>query len=94
MAADAHGDPFHLPPSSLYLGVQHVSSKKQLRRQRKEQRARQSARKSRINPATAFILVTIALVVIVGFIASWRGESPGEPPWPGAVWSADHGHWH
>lgn len=72
-----------------------MSSKKQLRRKRKEERAKQAAQNKGMNPATKFILITLALIVVVGFIATWRGDAPDEPaPWPGAVWSAEHGHWH
>lgn len=70
-----------------------MSSKKKLRQQRREKRA--AERRTRgMNPATKFILATIALVVILGIVASLRGGPGGEAPWPGAVWSEAHGHWH
>lgn len=70
-----------------------MSSKKQLRRKRRQQNAA-NTRNRKINPATAFILVTVALIVIVGIVASLRSSDVGAPPWPGAVWSPEHGHWH
>jgi hypothetical protein len=68
-----------------------MSSKKQLRRKRQQQKAAQ--RRKGINPATVFIVVTVAVLVIVGIVASMRGPDP-RAPWPGAVWSEEHGHWH
>jgi hypothetical protein len=67
-----------------------MSSKKQLRRKRKQQRAEQ---RPGINPATAFILVVAVLVVLIGVVAVVKGGDP-TPPREGAVWSAEHGHWH
>lgn len=70
-----------------------MSSKKQLRRKRQQQRAAERQHRKGVNPATLFILVTVAIFVIVGIVASLRGPNPNAP-WPGAVWSEEHGHWH
>lgn len=66
-----------------------MSSKKQ----RRQQRRRQDAEKPRFNPATAFILAIVAALLVVGIAAAVIGSDP-TPPRPGAVWSAEHGHWH
>lgn len=71
-----------------------MSSKKQLRRKRKQEKA-EAARTKGVNPATAFIVIVLVAFVIVGLVAVLRGgPDVGPPPWPGAVWSAEHGHWH
>jgi hypothetical protein len=42
-----------------------------------------------------FIGSIAAVVLVLGVVAMiFRGEGPGTPPWPGAVWSEQHGHWH
>jgi hypothetical protein len=48
------------------------------------------------NPATLFILIVGAalLVIVVGALLLGGSAGAGEPPWPGAVWSPSHGHWH
>jgi hypothetical protein len=69
-----------------------MSSKKQLRRKRRQEKA--AARSQGFNPARAFILVVIVVFVLVGVIATLRGTDREPPPWPGAVWSEEHGHWH
>jgi hypothetical protein len=68
-----------------------MSSKKQVRRKRREQRA--AARGKGINPAKAFILVMVGLVVLIGVVALIAGRG-AQPPRPGMVWSQEHGHWH
>jgi hypothetical protein len=71
-----------------------MSSKKARRRERQEQA--QDGRKSRFTPVTLFLLsigLVIALVVAATVVLGDRSDQ-GEPPWPGAVWSAAHGHWH
>lgn len=70
-----------------------MSSKKKLRQKRREQNATQ--RRKGIDPGVAFILITAALVVVIGVVAALvGGPERGTPPRPGAVWSAEHGHWH
>lgn len=71
-----------------------MSSKKALRRQRAEKK--RAERKKGLNPATLFILVIgilLALIVVSVYVFGEAG-GPGDPPWPGAVWSPSHGHWH
>lgn len=71
-----------------------MSSKKARRRKRKQQEQERGGRK--LNPATVFILsIAIAILLTVGSVIAFTDRSgPGQPPWPGAVWSPDHGHWH
>jgi hypothetical protein len=70
-----------------------VSSKKQLRRERRQQE-KTGKTGTKVNPAVLFVLSILAVVLILGSVAFFvRGESE-PPPWPGAVWSAEHGHWH
>jgi hypothetical protein len=68
-----------------------MSSKKELRRRRAIEERERS--KPKVNSALIFVLVAVAaLLVIVG--VAYLLYDPGEPPWPGAVWSSLHGHWH
>lgn len=71
-----------------------MSSKKSLRRKRRE--AEQGRSHSERNPVTLFILViaTALFLLVGGAMLFGGGSSPGDPPWPGAVWSSSHGHWH
>ena len=72
-----------------------MSSKKELRRKRRE--AEQEAHKGgKVNPAWMFILgIALTLGLLVGgYVLLGGGSGMGEPPWPGAVWSEAHGHWH
>ena len=71
-----------------------MSSKKARRRERQEQN--QDSGRRKLSPVTLFILsIGLALLVTV-FVAVVFGDrsAPGDPPWPGAIWSAAHGHWH
>jgi len=71
-----------------------MSSKKTRRRERQKQK--QQGRSGRFNPATLFmvgIFVTIVLLVAGALVFGDR-SAQDEPPWPGAVWSAEHNHWH
>ena len=70
-----------------------MSSKKQLRRARRE-RAAQEKTHGKWNPVTLFIVSIAALVLVLGVASFFLGEDHGPPPWPGAVWSSLHGHWH
>jgi hypothetical protein len=68
-----------------------MSSKKARRRKAQEQAQDGSHRT--LSPATLFMIgigMALALVVFGAVILSDREE----PPFPGAVWSAAHGHWH
>ena len=68
-----------------------MSSKKARRRKLQEQTQDRSRRS--ISPATILILgigLALRLTVVGSFIFGGREE----PPFPGAVWSAEHGHWH
>jgi len=71
-----------------------MSSKKARRRARQEQI--QNGRRSRFSPVTLFMLsigLVISLIVVVTIVFGDRSDR-GEPPRPGAVWSAAHQHWH
>jgi hypothetical protein len=70
-----------------------VSSKKQLRRARqaKEQEEKQ---RIKVNPVWLFLVSIAALVVVAGVVTFFFGADHGPPPWPGAVWSPLHNHWH
>ena len=70
-----------------------MSSKKALRRERVERQEAESRRRGRPGPVALFIIaVGVALVGTVA-VAFFVGDRP-EPPYPGAVWSEAHGHWH
>jgi len=73
-----------------------MSSKKSVRKQKKEAAQAQAASKGSRDPSRRLLVyVGLALVLIVGVAYFLRGtNSPGDPPWPGAVWSQAHGHWH
>ena len=68
-----------------------MSSKKQLRRERQQQQ--DTTPKPRFSPVSIFLLSIAALVLVAGVIGSLVGTDR-EPPWPGAMWSEAHGHWH
>ena len=71
-----------------------MSSKKARRKKRREE-AKKEAKKG-MNPALLFILaIGVAVLATVAVSMTLGGSSaPGDPPWPGAVWSEAHGHWH
>jgi hypothetical protein len=69
-----------------------VSSKKQLRRAR--QAKEQEEKKRKVNPVWLFLVSIAALVVVAGVVTFFFGADHGPPPWPGAVWSPLHNHWH
>lgn len=72
-----------------------MSSKKDLRRKRREQELEEKKARGSLNPAWKFIIgIALTLALIAGGYMVLGGGGPGEPPWPGAVWSAAHGHWH
>lgn len=71
-----------------------MSSKKALRRKQRKEETEDGKRG--VSPVTFFI-VGIGLAVLVTLAVSLflgGGSGPGDPPWPGATWSAAHGHWH
>ena len=71
-----------------------MSSKKARRRERQDQK--QEGRRTGLSPATLFILAIGAALVVIVVASVVFGDRPGrdEAPWPGAVWSPAHGHWH
>jgi hypothetical protein len=71
-----------------------MSSKKALRRERKEQE--EAGRSKRLSPVTLFMLSIggAVLLTIAGALLLTDRSDRGEPPFPGAVWSAPHDHWH
>lgn len=71
-----------------------MSSKSARRRERRK--AEQQVKTRKANPAIVFILViggVVLALVVAGLVFGIPG-GPGDPPWPGAVWDAGHGHWH
>jgi hypothetical protein len=70
-----------------------MSSKKQIRRQQRE-RSEEVKKRSRLNPATLFIFGVVAAVLVMGVFAFFFQSDANRPPWPGAVWSPQHNHWH
>lgn len=72
-----------------------MSSKKKLRR-RQRTAQKEQARQGKANPAWLFILgIVLVIGLTLGGVAIFGDRSgPGDPPWPGAVWSPAHGHWH
>ena len=66
-----------------------MSSKKA--RRRKEQAQERSRRT--LSPVTIFIL-GIGLVLVLVVLGTVIFGDREEPPFPGAVWSEQHGHWH
>lgn len=72
-----------------------MSSKKQVRKKRREREQEERERTGR-NPAVLFVLgITAAIALTLGAFVLFGGSSgPGDPPFPGAVWSAAHDHWH
>jgi hypothetical protein len=70
-----------------------MSTKKQLRRERQEQdRKREEA--SKRNPVPTLLLSIAAILLVVGVIGYFLRGDREPPPWPGAVWSEAHQHWH
>ncbi len=71
-----------------------MSSKKARRRERQAQN--QDSGRRMLSPVTLFILsigLAVLVTVVVAVVFGDR-SAPGDPPRPGAVWSAAHGHWH
>lgn len=73
-----------------------MSSKKARRRERQQSERKQESLRGKLSPVTLFMLGIGAavLIAIVGAVVFGGGSDRGNPPWPGAVWSAPHGHWH
>lgn len=73
-----------------------MSSKKDLRRKRREKEREEKQSRGSLNPAWKFIIgIALTLALLTGgYMLLGGGGGPGEPPWPGAVWSPAHGHWH
>lgn len=71
-----------------------MSSKKARRRQRREESKERPRR--RFSPVTLFMLGIGAAVIltVVGAVVLGDRSDRGDPPWPGAVWSSAHDHWH
>lgn len=70
-----------------------MSSKKQLRRVRREH-TEEVKQHSKYNPATLFMVAVVGAVIVLGVFAFFFRSEADAPPWPGAVWSPEHGHWH
>jgi len=73
-----------------------MSSKKARRKERRQQEQEQGSRKGKFSPVTLFMLaIGAAVLLTIGGAALFTDRSGrGAPPFPGAVWSESHGHWH
>lgn len=73
-----------------------MSSKKAHRREQRRRERQSNRRRGRLSPVTLFILGISAAVLITVAARLVFGDQSGRgaPPWPGAVWSQSHGHWH
>ena len=72
-----------------------MSSKKE-RRKKRQAAQEQSGSRKRWSSATIFMLVMglTLVILVVGALVLGDSGTQGEPPWPGAVWSSSHDHWH
>lgn len=70
-----------------------MSTKKQMRRERAEQ-GRKLQEERRRSPVALFLWSIAAVLILAGVAGFLMRGDHGEPPWPGAVWSEAHGHWH
>jgi len=69
-----------------------MSTKKRLRRERR-QHERESRSGQKLNPVAMFMVGVVAVLILVGVVGLALRQDR-VPPWPGAVWSEAHGHWH
>jgi hypothetical protein len=73
-----------------------VSSKKARRRERQQREQEERGRRATLSPVALFILgigAAVLVTIVAAFFLVDRADR-GDPPWPGAVWSEPHGHWH
>jgi len=73
-----------------------MSSKKARRRERQQRDEEQGGRRGKLSPVTLFMLgigMAVVITIVVAVVLSDRSDR-GAPPYPGAVWSEPHGHWH
>ena len=70
-----------------------MSSKKARRKERQEKQREERTRRGKLNPVTLFMLGIGAALVITVLVTVFLVDR-GAAPWPGAVWSEPHGHWH
>ncbi len=70
-----------------------MSSRGKARRQRMQAQKAAARRDSRRGVKLMTLLMVGAIVVVIAAAVLFRGEGSAAPR-PGAVWSAEHGHWH
>jgi len=85
-----------MSPISDPFPVARMSSKKARRKKRQQQEEDRDRSRRSLGPVTLFLLgigVAVLLTAVASVVLVDR-SGRGDPPWPGAVWSAAHGHWH
>lgn len=70
-----------------------MSSKKARRRERQQKKQEEVRSRGKLSPVTLFMLAIGTALVITALVNVFFVDR-GDPPWPGAVWSDAHGHWH
>ena len=70
-----------------------ASTRTKRARRRKLQKQTQDRSRRAVSPAILFIL-GIGLAVVRTVVGAVIFGDRKEPPYPGAVWSEQHGHWH
>ena len=73
-----------------------MSSKKARRKERLEKEQERALRRRGLSPVTLFMVgLGLAVLLTIGVSVALGDRSDrGERPWPDAVWSAAHDHWH
>ena len=70
-----------------------MSSKKARRKERQQKQQEETRRRGKMSPVTLFMLAIGTALVVTALVTTFFVDR-GAPPFPGAVWSEAHGHWH